>query len=72
MADQSRVQLREEMRGLRAHSAEVEEAVAVYKNVMSPGSSDAPMQVQKFEVTPENGERLFRYRLILFHAGDNR
>ncbi len=72
VADQAREQLRQEIRGLRDQSAELEEAVAFYKNVMSPGASDAPMQVQKFEVTPVNGERRFRYRLILVQSGDNR
>jgi len=72
VADQAREQLRQEIRGLRDQSAELEEAVAFYKNVMSPGAADAPMQVQKFEVTPDNGERRFRYRLILVQSGDNR
>ena len=72
VADQAREQLRQEIRGLRDQSAELEEAVSFYKNVMSPGASDAPMQVQKFEVTPDNGERRFRYRLILVQSGDNR
>ncbi len=72
VADQAREQLRQEIRGLRDQSAELEEAVAFYKNVMSPGAADAPMQIQKFEVNPENGERRFRYRLILVQSGDNR
>ncbi|HEX5676459.1 MAG TPA: DUF6776 family protein [Alcanivorax sp.] len=72
VADQAREQLRQEIRALRDQSAELEEAVAFYKNVMSPGASDAPMQVQKFEVIPDNGERRFRYRLILVQSGDNR
>lgn len=72
VADQAREQLRQEIRSLRDQSAELEEAVAFYKNVMSPGAADAPMQVQKFEVMPDNGERRFRYRLILVQSGDNR
>ena len=73
VADQAREQLRQEIRGLRDQSAELEEAVAFYKNVMSPGTVDQPLQVQKFEVVPADGERRFRYRLILIQAGgDNR
>ncbi len=72
VSDQAGEQLRQEIRGLRDQAAELEEAVAFYKNVMSPGTVDQPLQVQKFEVVPADGERRFRYRLILIQAGDNR
>ncbi|MFP1680806.1 DUF6776 family protein [Alloalcanivorax sp. C16-2] len=72
VSDQAGEQLRQEIRGLRDQMAELEEAVAFYKNVMSPGTVDQPLQVQKFEVVPADGERRFRYRLILVQAGDNR
>ncbi|MFP1683577.1 DUF6776 family protein [Alloalcanivorax sp. C16-1] len=72
VSDQAGEQLRQEIRALRDQSAELEEAVAFYKNVMSPGAADQPLQVQKLEVGPADGERRFRYRLILVQAGDNR
>lgn len=65
-------QLRQEIRALRDQAAELEEAVAFYKNVMSPGAADQPLQVQRFEVVPADGEARFRYRLTLVQAGDNR
>tara|TARA_A100001391_G_scaffold151852_1_gene109613 strand:- start:5628 stop:6353 length:726 start_codon:yes stop_codon:yes gene_type:complete len=72
VSDQAGEQLRQEIRALRDQAAELEEAVAFYKNVMSPGSADNPLLVQKFEVAPADGERRFRYRLVLVQTGDNR
>ncbi|ASK35169.1 DUF6776 family protein [Alloalcanivorax mobilis] len=72
VAEQARGKLREEIRGLRDQSAELEEAVAFYKSVMAPGGEDGPLRVQKFDVSPAAGEHRFRYSLVLVQAGDNR
>jgi cell division protein FtsB len=72
VAEQAREKLRKEIRGLRDQSAELEEAVAFYKNVMAPGDNNGPLQIQKFDVRPADGERRYRYRLVLVQSGDNR
>lgn len=69
---EARDKLREQIRTLHDQMAELEEAVAFYKNVMSPGDNDEPLQVQKFELKPADGVRRFHYRLILVQSGDNR
>lgn len=73
VGEQARNKLREQIRDLNGQIAELKEAVAFYKNVMSPDSGkDAPLTVQKFEISPANGARRYSYRLILAQPGNNR
>lgn len=69
---EARDKLRERLRTLHDQMGELEEAVAFYKNVMSPADDGEPLQVQNFELKPAEGARRYRYRLVLVQAGDNR
>lgn len=73
VGEEARNKLREQIRDLNGQIAELKEAVAFYKNVMSPDSGkDAPLTVQKFEIKPADGVRRYSYRLILVQPGTNR
>ena len=71
MATQAQEQLRQELRGLRDQIAELEEAVAFYKNVMSPGAGEEGLRIERLEVTPTSQSGTYGYRLVLTQVGDN-
>ncbi|ARB48064.1 MULTISPECIES: DUF6776 family protein [Alloalcanivorax] len=72
VGEQAREQLRQEIRALRDQQAELEQAVSFYKSVMSPSDEDHGLVVQKLELSPAEGERRVRYRLVLVQTGENR
>lgn len=69
---QAQEQVRQELRGLRDQIAEMEEAVAFYKNVMSPGDVEQGLRIERFDVAPTDRDGVFSYRLVLTQVGDNR
>ncbi|MCG8394677.1 MAG: hypothetical protein MI745_16500 [Pseudomonadales bacterium] len=71
VTQQAREELRQEIKSLRDQAAELEEAVAFYKNVMAPGASDG-LQIEKMTVQPDDEAGFYRYRVVLVQAGDNR
>lgn len=71
MATQAQEQLRQELRGLRDQIAELEEAVAFYKNVMSPGSGEEGLRIERFELARMAEAGVYHYRLVLTQVGDN-
>ena len=68
---QARETLRQEIKGLRDQTAELEEAVAFYKNVMAPGS-EGGLQIEKATLQPTDEPNLYSYKVVLVQAGDNR
>lgn len=71
MASQAQEQLRQELRGLRDQIAELEEAVAFYKNVMSPGTDKEGLRIERLELAQTAEAGLYSYRLVLTQVGDN-
>jgi len=69
---QAQEQVRQELRGLRDQIAELEEAVAFYKNVMSPTEGEQGLRIERFDVTRTETEGVYQYRLVLTQIGDNR
>ena len=68
---EARETLRQEIKSLRDQAAELEEAVVFYKSVMAPGASEG-LQIEKMVLQPDDDNGVFRYRLVLVQAGDNR
>ncbi len=69
---QAQEQVRQELRGLRDQIAELEEAVAFYKNVMAPGDGEQGLRIERFDLAPTEDEGVYHYRLVLTQVGDNR
>lgn len=69
---QAQEQVRQELRGLRDQIAELEEAVAFYKNVLSPGDGEQGLRIERFDLAPTEDEGIYHYRLVLSQVGDNR
>lgn len=65
-------QVRGEIRELRGQIAELEEAVAFYKSVMSPGAGEQGVRIEKIGVAAANEPGVFTYRFVLTQVGDNR
>lgn len=72
VAQEAQGQVRGEIRELRGQIAELEEAVAFYKNVMSPGSGEQGVRIEKVGVAAGNESSVYTYRLVLTQVGDNR
>ncbi|KGD65047.1 hypothetical protein Y5S_01481 [Alcanivorax nanhaiticus] len=72
VTQQARENLRQEIKGLRDQAAELEEAVAFYKNVMAPGGSERGMQIEKLTLQPTEKEGEYSYKVVLVQSGDNR
>ena len=72
MTTQAQEQLRQELRGLRDQIAELEEAVAFYKSVMSPGSGDDGLRIERFQLSRGQEDGVYHYRLVLTQVADNR
>ncbi|WP_111658351.1 DUF6776 family protein [Isoalcanivorax indicus] len=68
---QAQEQVRQELRGLRDQIAELEEAAAFYKNVMSPGAGEQGLRIERFELSATDTPGVFSYRLVLTQVGDN-
>lgn len=68
---QAQEQVRQELRALRDQIAELEEAAAFYKNVMSPGSGEQGLRIERFELSATETPGVFSYRLVLTQVGDN-
>ena len=69
---QARETLRQEIKGLRDQAAELEEAVAFYKNVMAPVGTEGGLQIEKATLQPTDEPNLYSYKVVLVQAGDNR
>ena len=61
---QAQEQVRQELRALRDQIAELEEAAAFYKNVMSPGSGEQGLRIERFELSATETPGVFSYRLV--------
>lgn len=72
MAEQAQSQVRSEIRTLRDQVAELEEAVAFYKNVMAPGQKETGLSIEQLDLAPAEGARAHNFRLVLTQQGDNR
>ena len=72
VSQQAQEQVRSEMRDLRGQLAELEEAVAFYKNVMAPGSVEQGLRIEKFDLAPSGVPGEVAFRLVLTQVGDNR
>lgn len=72
VTQQARENLRQEIKGLRDQAAELEEAVAFYKNVMAPGASERGMQIEKLTLQPVDQDGQYSYKVVLVQSGDNR
>ncbi|MCC1497860.1 DUF6776 family protein [Alcanivorax sp. 1008] len=72
VSQQAQEQVRSEIRDLRGQLAELEEAVAFYKNVMAPGSVEQGLRIEKFDLAPAATAGEFAFRLVLTQVGDNR
>jgi hypothetical protein len=72
MAEQAQSKVRDEIRTLRDQVAELEEAVAFYKNVMAPGSREEGLYIEQLDLAPTEKPRVFDFRLVLTQLGDNR
>jgi hypothetical protein len=72
VSQQAQEQVRSEIRDLRGQLAELEEAVAFYKNVMAPGSVEQGLRIEKFDLAPAAAAGEFAFRLVLTQVGDNR
>ncbi len=57
---------------MRDQAAELEEAVAFYKNVMAPGSNERGLQIEKLTLEPGEQAGDYRYKVVLVQSGDNR
>ena len=57
---------------LRGQIAELEEAVAFYKSVMSPGAGEQGVRIEKVGVAAASEPRTYTYRFVLTQVGDNR
>ena len=71
VTQQARENLRQEIKGLRDQAAELEEAVAFYKNVMAPGGAERGMQIEKLTLQPTGEEGQYSYKVVLVQSGDN-
>ncbi|EKF75323.1 hypothetical protein A11A3_03164 [Alcanivorax hongdengensis A-11-3] len=65
-------QVRDQLKTLRDQVAELEEAVAFYKNVMAPGDQETGLRIEKMDVQPDGSGDGYTYKLVLVQAGDNR
>lgn len=72
VAEEAQGQVRSEIKELRNQLAELEEAVAFYKSVMSPNSAEQGLRIEKFTITPASDPGTYSYRLVLTQVGDNR
>lgn len=72
MAEQAQGQVRGEIRTLRDQVAELEEAVAFYKNVMAPGSGEKALSIEQLDLAETDETRRYDFRLVLTQPGDNR
>ena len=72
VSQQAQEQVRSEIRDLRGQLAELEEAVAFYKNVMAPGSVEQGLRIEKFDLAPAAAGGEVAFRLVLTQVGDNR
>jgi hypothetical protein len=72
MAEQAQSQVRSEIRTLRDQVAELEEAVAFYKNVMAPGQKETGLSIEQLDLAPAEEARTHDFRLVLTQLGDNR
>lgn len=72
VAQEAQDKVRGEIRELRGQIAELEEAVAFYKNVMSPGSGEQGLRIEKLDLAAGKGANVINYRLVLTQVGDNR
>ena len=71
VTQQARENLRQEIKTLHQQVAELEEAVAFYKNVMAPGGQERGLQIETASLqSNEQGDTF--YRVVLVQAGDNR
>ena len=71
VAYQAQEQVRQELRGLRDQIAELEEAVAFYKNIMAPGAGEQGLRIERFDITSTETPGVYGYRLVLTQVGDN-
>lgn len=72
MAEQAQSQVRGEIRTLRDQVAELEEAVAFYKNVMAPNQKEEGLSIEQLDLAPTDEARTLDFRLVLTQLGDNR
>jgi hypothetical protein len=72
MAEQAQSQVRGEIRTLRDQVAELEEAVAFYKNVMAPGQKEQGLSIEQLDLAPADDGGAHNFRLVLTQLGDNR
>ena len=72
VSQRAQEQVRSEIRDLRGQLAELEEAVAFYKNVMAPGSVEQGVRIEKFDLAQTATAGDFAFRLVLTQVGDNR
>lgn len=72
VAEQAQAQVQQRIKSLQDQVAELEEAVAFYKNVMSPGSDDRGLHIEKLDLSPGDKNGTYNYRLVLTQRGDNR
>jgi uncharacterized protein DUF6776 len=69
---QAQETVRTEIKDLRDQIAELDEAVAFYKNVMAPGSGDSGLRIEKLDVAATKTPGMYTFRLVLTQVGDNR
>ena len=72
VAQEAQDQVRGEIRELRGQIAELEEAVAFYKSVMSPGTGEQGVRIEKVGVAAASEPGTYTYRFVLTQVGDNR
>lgn len=72
VAQQAQEKVRAEIKDLRGQIAELEEAVAFYKNVMSPGSGEEGLRIERLDLATTAEAGVYTYRLVLTQVGDNR
>jgi Skp family chaperone for outer membrane proteins len=72
VAESAQAQVRQEIKTLRDQVAELEEAVAFYKNVMAPGSEEEGLHIEKLDISATDEANVYSYKLVLTQLGDNR
>ncbi|MDX1804678.1 MAG: DUF6776 family protein [Alcanivorax sp.] len=72
VSKQASAEVRQQLKNLHDQVAELEEAVAFYKNVMAPGDHHTGLRIEKMDVQPSASGGGYDYTLVLVQAGDNR
>lgn len=71
VAQQVRETLRAEIKTLHDEKAEFKEALAFYKNIMSPDNAAQGVSIEVLELTPTLLPNTYEYRVVLIQSGSS-